>query len=59
MKIRIQYILTMLATCLLFTSCQDVEEPANTIPTVKTDAVTNIGIRDAFVSGTVSSKSNC
>ena len=59
MKNRIQYILTMLATCLLFTSCQDVEEPANTIPTVKTDAVTNIGIRDAFVSGTVSSKSNC
>lgn len=51
--------LTMLATCLLLTSCQDVEEPANTIPTVKTDAVTNIGIRDAFVSGSVSSKSNC
>lgn len=51
--------LTMLATCLLLTSCQDVEEPANTIPTVKTDAVTNIGIRDAFVSGSVSSKSYC
>ena len=59
MKIRIQHIMTILATSLLFMACQDVEEPAYTIPTVKTDAVTNIGMRDAFVSGSVSSKSNC
>ena len=51
--------MTILATSLLFMACQDVEEPAYTIPTVKTDAVTNIGMRDAFVSGSVSSKSNC
>lgn len=56
---RIHYILTSLFSCLLFMGCQDVEEPANTLPTVKTDAVTEIGIRNAIVTGSVSSHSIC
>lgn len=56
---RIHYILTSLIVCLLLVGCQDVEEPLNTIPTVKTDAVTEVGMKEAFVSGSVSSKSSC
>ena len=59
MKTRIHYILTSLAMCLFFAACQDVEEPTNTIPTVKTDAVTEVRTRDALVSGSVSTKSIC
>ena len=59
MKTKMKYILATLVSCFLFASCQDVEEPTNTIPTVRTDAVTEIGMRDALVSGSVTSKSNC
>lgn len=35
----IRYTLLMLLACLSLNSCQDVEEPANTVPTVVTDVV--------------------
>ena len=59
MKTNTKNILATLVSCYLFASWQDVEEPTNTIPTVRTDAVTVIGMRDALVSGSVTSKSNC
>lgn len=59
MKIRIDSILASLASCLLLVGCQDVEEPANTVPTVETVAVKEIGMRDAMVYGTVTTQSTC
>lgn len=58
MKTKMKYILATLVSCFLFASCQDVEEPTINIPTVRTDAVTDIGMRDALVSGSVTSKSS-
>lgn len=59
MKIRIDSILASLASCLLFVGCQEVEEPANTIPTVNTDAIKEIGMNNAVVWGSVTSESYC
>lgn len=58
MKTKMKYILVTLVSCFLFASCQDVEEPTINIPTVRTDAVTDIGMRDALVSGSVTAKSD-
>lgn len=56
MKRKIQYILLSLTTCILLTGCQNVEEPTNTVPTVKTDKVTLVGMNSAHLVGNVSSK---
>ena len=55
----IQYILLMLLVCLSLTGCQDVEEPANTVPTVVTDAVEKYSGEFAYLTGTVSSRAEC
>ena len=59
MKRKIQYILLSIIACILLTGCQNVEEPMNTVPSVKTDKVMFIGMTRARLSGNVSSKSNC
>lgn len=55
----IRYTLLMLLACLSLNSCQDVEDPANTVPTVVTDAVEKYSGDYAFLSGTVSSRAEC
>lgn len=55
----IRYTLLMLLACLSLNSCQDVEEPANTVPTVVTDVVEKYSGNFAYVSGTVSSRAEC
>lgn len=55
----IRYILSMLLVCLSLTGCQDVEEPANTVPTVVTDAVEKYSGEFAYLTGTVSSRAEC
>lgn len=49
----------MLLACLAISACQEVEEPLNTIPTVKTDAVKKLSTRFAYLTGTVSSRARC
>lgn len=55
----IRYTLLILLACLSLNSCQDVEEPANTVPTVVTDAVEKYSGEFAYLSGTVSSRAEC
>ena len=55
----IRYTLLVLLACLSLNSCQDVEDPANTVPTVVTDAVEKYSGDYAFLSGTVSSRAEC
>lgn len=59
MKRKIQYILLSLTACILLTGCQNVEEPTNTVPTVKTDKAMFVGMTRARLVGNVSSKSIC
>lgn len=59
MKRKIQYILLSLTACILLTGCQNVEEPTNTVPSVKTDKVMFVGMTRARLVGNVSSKSIC
>lgn len=55
----IRYTLLVLLACLSLSGCQDVEEPANTVPTVITDAVEKYSGDFAYLSGTVSSRAEC
>lgn len=55
----IRYTLLVLLACLSLNSCQDVEDPANTVPTVVTDAVEKYLGDFAYLSGTVSSRAEC
>lgn len=55
----IRYTLLVLLACLSLNSCQDVEDPANTVPTVVTDAVEKYSGDYAYLSGTVSSRAEC
>lgn len=55
----IRYTLLMLLACLSLNSCQDVEEPVNTVPTVVTDAVGKYSGNFAYVTGTVTSRAEC
>lgn len=59
MKRRINLLLASLTSIMLFFSCQDVEEPVNTLPTVTTNEVKDIGMWDAMAYGTVTSQPNC
>lgn len=54
----IRYALFALLACLTLGSCQEVEEPTNTVPTVSTDKTEEYGGSYAFLSGTVSDKGN-
>lgn len=54
----IQYYLLMFIACLLFNSCQEVEEPMNTVPVVVTDDVEKYSAEFAYFSGSVSAKGN-
>lgn len=49
----------MLLACLSLNSCQDVEEPTNTIPAVTTDAVEKYSGNFACLTGTVTSRAEC
>lgn len=55
----IHYILATFLACLLFVGCQDIEDPANTIPTVVTDAVEKYHTEFAYLSGSVRSRAEC
>lgn len=55
----IRYTLLVLLACLSLSGCQDVEEPANTVPTVITNAVEKYSGNFAYLSGTVSSRAEC
>lgn len=55
----IRYTLFILLACLAWNGCQDVEEPADTVPEVVTDAVVKFSDKSAYLSGTVSSKAQC
>ncbi len=55
----IRYTLLILLACLTLGSCQDIEEPMNTIPTVVTDAVEKYYAEFAYLSGSVSSRAEC
>lgn len=55
----IRYILFMLLTCLSLNSCQEIEEPQNTVPTVITDQVEKYSGEFAYFTGTVTSRAEC
>lgn len=55
----IRYTLLVLLACLSLSGCQDVEEPANTVPTVITDVVEKYSGEFAYLTGTVSSRAEC
>lgn len=52
----IKNIFVLLLALAAIVGCQEVEEPANTVPTVKTDAVEKVFGYYAYLSGSVSSK---
>lgn len=54
-----RYTLLVLLACLSLSGCQEVEEPANTVPVVITDAVEKFSGNFAYLSGTVSSRAEC
>lgn len=55
----IRYNLLILLVCLTFDCCQHVEDPMNTVPTIETDAVREHSQNAAYLSGTISLKSEC
>lgn len=55
----IRYTLLIFLACLTLGSCQDVEEPMNTVPAVTTDAVEKYSGEYAYLSGNVTSRSEC
>ncbi len=55
----IWYTLLMLLACLSLNSCQDVEEPVNTVPAVTTDKVEKYSGNFAYLTGTVTSRAEC
>lgn len=44
---------------LLWTGCQEIEEPVNTVPTVTTDKVEKYSANFAYLSGAVTSRAQC
>lgn len=54
-----KYTLILLLACLSMQSCQEIEEPQNTVPTVVTDAVEKYSGYMAYLSGSVTSRANC
>lgn len=56
MKKYILYIMSAILVSLSFSSCQDLDEPADTDPSVKTLAVSELGGRKAYFQGTVNAQ---